>query len=424
MADSKTPLPALAQLQAALARCNGKIAEVLKAASDAITEVSNAKADKNHTHTKAQVGLDKVDNTADADKTVKAAATADMAKKTYINVYKTVDLTALDGTTWYPVVGGGIPYSGYRRIQCDVQLNSGSKPSWSTHSSGFTAVVDILDTSCGWGTTTGYGIILQNDQKFYSGSPPVGYSQMRNASCPVFWLRGGAKYRLCADYDCSWSIKTATFTSSSQSVSPTTTYPGVYVARSTITANLSGNASTATTASTASAAPWSGITDKPTTYPPATHTHDLSAMINTLTTGTAAPTDADYYVCQYSGGGTTTTSYHRRPVSALWNYIKGKADSVYQAKGSYAAAVAPKTLTIPVSGWSTDSTAGYPNYVDVSVSGLTANDTVCCIIAPASASAADAAQLCGACESLAGKLRIRAKSVPAAALTATWYIVR
>ena len=33
------------------------------------------------------------------------------------------------------------------------------------------------------------------------------------------------------------------------------------------------------------------------------HTHDLSAMINTLTTGSSAPTDADYYVSQYAGGG-------------------------------------------------------------------------------------------------------------------------
>lgn len=68
------------------------------------------------------------------------------------------------------------------------------------------------------------------------------------------------------------------------------------------------------------------------------HTHDLSTMINTLTTGTSAPTDSDYYVTQYAGGGTTTTSYYRRPHSALWTYIKSKADAVYQPKGSYAAA--------------------------------------------------------------------------------------
>ena len=67
------------------------------------------------------------------------------------------------------------------------------------------------------------------------------------------------------------------------------------------------------------------------------HTHNLSTMINTLSEGTSAPTDSDYYIAQYAGGGTTTTTYHRRPHSALWTYIKGKADGVYQPKGSYAA---------------------------------------------------------------------------------------
>ena len=67
------------------------------------------------------------------------------------------------------------------------------------------------------------------------------------------------------------------------------------------------------------------------------HTHDLNSMINTLTNGTSDPVDTDYYIAQYAGGGATTTTYHRRPHSALWNYIKSKANSVYQPKGSYAA---------------------------------------------------------------------------------------
>ena len=59
----------------------------------------------------------------------------------------------------------------------------------------------------------------------------------------------------------------------------------------------------------------------------------VSKAINQLTIGTDAPSDADYYVSQYATGGTTHTSYHRRPMSALWSYIKSKADSVYSALG-------------------------------------------------------------------------------------------
>lgn len=53
-----------------------------------------------------------------------------------------------------------------------------------------------------------------------------------------------------------------------------------------------------------------------------------NAFINSLSEGTATPSDADYYVSQYAGGGTTTTTYHRRPMSALWNYLKGKISSI------------------------------------------------------------------------------------------------
>lgn len=66
------------------------------------------------------------------------------------------------------------------------------------------------------------------------------------------------------------------------------------------------------------------------------HSHDLSTMINTLSVGSATPEDADYYVCQYAGGGNTTSTYHRRPMSALWDYIKTKGNSTWQPKGSYA----------------------------------------------------------------------------------------
>ena len=103
---------------------------------------------------------------------------------------------------------------------------------------------------------------------------------------------------------------------------------------------------------------WDKISGKPSTYAPSSHTHDdryyteseinaklatksdtshthnLSTMINTLSTGGSTPVDADYYVSQYAGGGTTTTSYHRRPMSALWTYIKSKLTTV-ATSGSY-----------------------------------------------------------------------------------------
>ena len=105
---------------------------------------------------------------------------------------------------------------------------------------------------------------------------------------------------------------------------------------------------------------WSEITSKPSTFAPSAHNHSAdnitsgtlpvarggtgkttltdaaNALINGLAqAGSGTPTDADYYVSQYIGGGTSNTTYTRRPMSSLYNYVKGKMDSVYQPKGNY-----------------------------------------------------------------------------------------
>ena len=54
----------------------------------------------------------------------------------------------------------------------------------------------------------------------------------------------------------------------------------------------------------------------------------VSALMNKLAESTSTPQDADYYISQYVGGGTSTTTYHRRPMSALWAYIQSKISSV------------------------------------------------------------------------------------------------
>lgn len=89
--------------------------------------------------------------------------TANFASQTLFDKAQWVSLTSLDQNTWYPVVSmNGIPYSGLHHIKCNVQLNSGSKPAWSTHSGGFTVNLDMLVMAYGWGTTSGQSILLDN----------------------------------------------------------------------------------------------------------------------------------------------------------------------------------------------------------------------------------------------------------------------
>lgn len=55
--------------------------------------------------------------------------------------------------------------------------------------------------------------------------------------------------------------------------------------------------------------------------------NSANALINALTTGADTPVDNDYYISQYVNGGSSTKTYHRRPMSKLWNYIKSKINA-------------------------------------------------------------------------------------------------
>ena len=58
--------------------------------------------------------------------------------------------------------------------------------------------------------------------------------------------------------------------------------------------------------------------------------------------------------------------------------------TVTELSGKKADKVAVQSLTIPASGWMSDSST-FPKYVDIDISGLTANDVVCVIVPPSAA---------------------------------------
>ena len=149
----------------------------------------------------------------------------DTYRKEYIQV---VDLTSFNASTWYPVTIQ-LPYNGLRRVGVITELNSGHKPSWSSHQSGYTAVVEVLTEAGGWGTTNMWSILLIDQQGFLASGQarPVGYSQFSNSSRATFWCRGGAKYRMYSDFFGGWTVYTSSTTVSSQTIAPTTSYPGV-----------------------------------------------------------------------------------------------------------------------------------------------------------------------------------------------------
>lgn len=108
---------------------------------------------------------------------------------------QTIDLSTLDANTYYPCsirVEPNEPTT----INIFVSLNSGTKPSWSTHTSGFTMSLSWQVFGGGWGTVG----VQRKIFNYYisavaSGIQPCGgIEQNTMASTEIVYLRGGAKY--------------------------------------------------------------------------------------------------------------------------------------------------------------------------------------------------------------------------------------
>ena len=199
----------------------------------------------------------------------------DRSAKQGLGYSNTINLSSssYDVNTYYPVTLSGTGM-GFNHIVVDVQLNSGTKPSWSTHGNGFSCYMDILAISSGWGTITPLTICLGYTSSFtYNDENPCGYSQLTNSSTHVVWLRGGGKYYLYTDFNTIPTVRTSEYTISNQSVKPGTTKPFSFT-YSTIYANIAGSVS------------WNNVSDKPSAFTPSSHTHtELMSKNNPTGTG-------------------------------------------------------------------------------------------------------------------------------------------
>ena len=62
-----------------------------------------------------------------------------------------LDASSYDADKWIPFTGTALQGMGYNRICVSVALNSGTKPAWSTHASGFSVDFDFDMQASGWG---------------------------------------------------------------------------------------------------------------------------------------------------------------------------------------------------------------------------------------------------------------------------------
>lgn len=141
----------------------------------------------------------------------------------FTGYYKyTIDASSLDQNTYYPVTMN-LGAHNTVRISVLVALNSGTKPAWSSHASGYSVRFIEEVNGSGWGTSEVSRNILANEYRFANANPVGRVEQMTNSSTEVIWVRGGGKYffYLSIPY-ITPALRTSTFTNASQSVSPRT----------------------------------------------------------------------------------------------------------------------------------------------------------------------------------------------------------
>ena len=132
-----------------------------------------------------------------------------------------VDATALDASKYYPitmVLSTSIPMY---TITVDRTLNTSyGKPSWSTHTNGFSVVCKWSTNASGWGAISVQRTILDYACGFANVTPVGSIGQMTNSSCEYAYVRGGSKYRVTVEgaTGVSIALRTAAYTASSQTI--------------------------------------------------------------------------------------------------------------------------------------------------------------------------------------------------------------
>lgn len=348
---------------------NIKVAGLGSAAFSDIAVFAPAK----HTHSKSDVGLGNVDNTADIDKSVKYAGSSGSSNTIVYTALTNTNLNTLQTEGKWYYAGGGNTCTNVPVESAAFELYVGRNASgWRYQQFTVTSgeiYIRVFDSS-NWGSWRKLAFTSDTVTAASSvpwsgitGKPSTFAPSSHNHTIANITDIGKASVNFANSAGCpqGFSSRTTTATWGNQTGTVVTdwhTSNGGDIAFRDNSGQLnvvidgffyqnegknlvldSGNYSNyaATKIHTHTI---SNITNLQTTLDGKSntnHTHDLNQMINTLTNGTSDPADTDYYIAQYAGGGSTTTTYHRRPHSALWNYIKSKANSVYQPKGSYAA---------------------------------------------------------------------------------------
>lgn len=127
-----------------------------------------------------------------------------------VNGQQTLNLNSLDANKWYPCVMTAHP-SNITPIRVTfTDALSGHKPSWSTHSSGFSFQFDFEWIGGGWGTIAWYLRVYRYAAQFGGETACYGLEQRNNRSALVLYMRGGTSYYYRSTDGRSFTVYTTT----------------------------------------------------------------------------------------------------------------------------------------------------------------------------------------------------------------------
>lgn len=76
----------------------------------------------------------------------------------------------------------------------------------------------------------------------------------------------------------------------------------------------------------------------------------VSTLMRWLQTSLSDPTDSTMFVTSHSQGETSGPLYYKRTATSFWNYIKSKADTIYQPKGNYLTSITKAQVEAVLTG--------------------------------------------------------------------------
>lgn len=228
---------------------------------------SSAYSSAGHTHTKAQVGLGNVDNTADANKSVKHATTADSAT----TAGTATNVSAGEGTA------DAARHVWFSDSTTETKRAYSDKFKYNPVTNNLTVNVTgnaTTASSVAWGNITEKPSTYAPSAHNHNDSTITSLNASKLfGTIDIARLPHGALERLIIVEDDTARFKLTTANIQlGDTVKVTKTEKMYYVVDESKLSSEAGYS--VYTAGTATSVPWSGVTGKPSSYPPASHNHD------------------------------------------------------------------------------------------------------------------------------------------------------